>query len=389
MLGYLGQGSQTLAVSGTHGKTTTSSMLATSLMRLEQDPTFLIGGVVDGYDSSAYAGSGPYYVVEADESDGSFVYLDPHLAIITNLEADHLDHYENIEQIEFAFGAFLGKLANDGVAIVCGDCKRLATVARRSGKPFITYGLGEGCEVRCVPGRAPQEGFEVRLQDGSVQQLKLQKSPGVHNMLNATAVLAALVYLGFEPGAAAQAISAYSGARRRFDLIGSAADVDVIDDYGHHPTELKATLAAARTLGYQHIHMLFQPHRYTRTQAFMEQFAEAFDDADTLTLMDVFSAGEEPIEGVNSETLLERVQQHAGAPQARYISERADIPFVLAEQARPGDLIITQGAGDVTNLAPLILEALGGQANQSEQAGQAGQSGELSQASHLKQKTSA
>ncbi|MDR1016338.1 MAG: UDP-N-acetylmuramate--L-alanine ligase [Coriobacteriales bacterium] len=357
MLGYLGRNDRVLAVSGTHGKTTTSAMLATSLVRLGADPTFLIGGVVDGFDSSARVGNGKDYVVEADESDGSFVYLDPDLAIITNIEADHLDHYENIEQIEFAFSAFLAKLSACGIAIVCADNPALPRLAKESARAYLTYGLEDGCDLQCLP--QSDGSFLARYRnDNMTSRLKLAKSPGVHNMLNACAVLLALDWLGIDRAQAAQALSAYSGARRRFDKIGSVSGVDVVDDYGHHPTEIKATLAAARALGYSHIHALFQPHRYTRTQVFMEEFAAAFDDVDSVTLMNIYPAGEAPIEGVSSNVLFEHIQGRPGGPFVRLIDDRGDIPFAMAEIAEAGDLIITQGAGDVSALAPLILRAL-------------------------------
>jgi UDP-N-acetylmuramate--alanine ligase len=359
MLAYLGGGRQTLAVAGTHGKTTTSSMLATALDRLGADPTFLIGGVVDGYDSTARAGGGDFFVVEADESDGSFTWLDPALAIVTNVEEDHLDHYTSLDEILAAFGSFLGKLMPEGIAIIWSgspELVELIELAVNSGRRVCTYGLEEGSSVRCEPKGVRD--FDVIFADGQRCSLSLSASPGVHNMLNATAVMAALDILGFDRGAAALAIAAFSGVRRRFDFIGEVGRITVIDDYGHHPTEVAATLKAASELGYRRVHVLFQPHRYTRTRALAGEFARAFDDADTISFMEVYSAGEAPIPGVNSDALAEAVLEHNPAADVRVIKHRTDVPEAIAAIAEPGDLIITMGAGDVTVLAPLILEAL-------------------------------
>jgi UDP-N-acetylmuramate--alanine ligase len=356
MLAYLGEGSKTLAVAGTHGKTTTSSMLATTLVRLDAKPTFLIGGVVDGFDATAHVGTGEHFVVEADESDGSFTYLDPSLALITNIEEDHLDHYESLDEIKESFSLFLEKLRPDGTAVVCADCAVLLKLAHASGKTLRTYGLTADADVRCVVKDA--RSFEVVFADGQSVALSLPASPGEHNMLNATGVLATLDELGFDRQKVATALSAFSGVRRRFDRIGEVAGVTVVDDYGHHPTEVAATLKAASELGYAAVHVLFQPHRYTRTQAFTPQFGAAFDAADTITIMEVYSAGEAPIPGVNGQSLVEAIKLHDPQARARFIEHRAEVPAAMAAQAKSGDLIITMGAGDVTVLAPLILEEL-------------------------------
>jgi UDP-N-acetylmuramate--alanine ligase len=369
MLAYLSRGRQTLAVAGTHGKTTTSSMLATALDRLGSDPTFLIGGVVDGYDSTARAGEGDFFVVEADESDGSFTWLDPTLAIVTNVEADHLDHYAGLDEIHAAFGSFLDKVLVEGTLVVWDGSPDLVERARSSGRKVCVYGIGRGIEqggieqsaghilsVRCEPKGVRD--FDVVFADGQRCSLYLASSPGVHNMLNATAVMATLDILGFGRDAAALAISAFSGVRRRFDLIGQFAGVTVIDDYGHHPTEIASTLKAASELDYRRVHVLFQPHRYTRTEALLDEFAHAFGDADTVTFMDIYSAGEAPIPGVNSEALVEAVRACDPGADVRAIRHRTDIPEAMAAIAEPGDLVITMGAGDVTVLAPLILAAI-------------------------------
>ena len=360
MLAYLGEGRKTLAVAGTHGKTTTSAMLATTLDRLKEDPTFLIGGVVDGYDSTAKAGAGEYFVVEADESDGSFTWLNPMLAIVTNIEVDHLDHYASLDEIVEAFTTFLGNIAPEGALVMCEDTPRLSDLVKASGKASgksaIVYGTSEGVQVRCVPKDTRK--FDVVFLDGHRCTLSLPASPGIHNMLNATAVLAALDSLGFDRDAVAAALCHYSGVRRRFDTIGEARGVTVVDDYAHHPTEIASTLKAASELGFAKVHVLFQPHRYTRTEALLGDFAQVFDDADTVSFMEIYSAGETPIPGVNGEALVEALLGHDPHADVRLIRHRGDVPSAMSQIAEPGDLIITMGAGDVTVLAPLILDSL-------------------------------
>jgi UDP-N-acetylmuramate--alanine ligase len=386
MLAWLGQGYEILAVAGTHGKTTTSSLLATALMELGADPSFLIGGVLNAYDTSAHVsergsmggfsgsstgasagdttgdtGGGSstgssrrgFMVVEADESDASFVELDPHLAIITNIEADHMDHFESLEEIKQSFLAFLDKLDDQGIAIVCADSPGLRELAEQSGKPYLSYGTDAEAHVRL-----DTQSHEVCFADGERVPLVLEASPGVHNLLNATAALTALDWLGFDRGESAQALAAYAGAHRRFDRIGEAGGVVVVDDYAHHPTEIDATLKAAAGLGYSSVHLLFQPHRFTRTQAFLTEFATAFDDATTVTLLPVYAAGEAPIPGIDSHRMLRAIKQHAPAARLRLIEQRELVARAMATLAEPGSLIITMGAGDVTYLAAEILAEL-------------------------------
>jgi UDP-N-acetylmuramate--alanine ligase len=331
-------------------------MLATALDRLKADPTFLIGGVVDGYDSNAYYGKGEYFVVEADESDGSFTWLDPKLAIITNAEVDHIDHYEDFDAILSGFRSFLDKVDEDGPVIVWSGSPELLALAKESGRKLCTYGLEETADVRLEPTGVKT--FEVVFGDGERCALSLSASPGVHNMLNATAVMAALDLLGFERASAAEAVSGFKGVRRRFDHIGTAAGVTVIDDYGHHPTEVAATLKAAGELGYNRVHVLFQPHRYSRTQVLLEEFSLAFDSADTVRIMDIYSAGEAPIPGVNGGVLADAIASKQPGGDVGFIKHRRDVAETMVRLAKEGDMIITMGAGDVTVLAPVILELL-------------------------------
>lgn len=353
MLDWLGRHHEVLAVAGTHGKTTTSSMLATALMELGADPSFLIGGVLTAYDTSARFSESGYMVVEADESDSSFVELNPHLAIVTNIEADHLDHYKCLEDIRRSFLDFLHKIDPEGIAIVCADSPGLLELAQQCGRSFLSYGVGEQAQVRL-----DEKSREACFADGERVPLDLEKSPGLHNLLNATAVLAALDWLGFDRGDSARAIARFQGAHRRFDCIGEAAGVVVVDDYAHHPTEIDATLRAAESLGYTSVHLLFQPHRFTRTQAFLKEFASAFDYATTVTLMPVFTAGETPIPGIDSNRMLRAIKQHSPEARLRLIEERDHVARAMSNLAEPGSIVITMGAGDVTYLAPDILAEL-------------------------------
>ena len=359
MLAHLAGGRSTIAVAGTHGKTSTSSMTATMLSGMGLDPTFLIGGEVCGFDTNAINGSGEYYVVEADESDGSFVFLDPHVAIVTNIEADHLDHYGTLEHVENAFVEFMGRVDPQGAVVVWGDSPRAVALARQAGRTVLTYGFADGCDVRCrVTGR---EGigtrFEVTFPDGQVVT-SVTQVPGDHMALNGTASLACAFFLGLDVTAAAAALKGFCGVRRRFDLVGKVGGVTVVDDYAHHPTEVRATLLAAQALDFRRVVVLFQPHRYSRTEALAEEFGDAFVNADKVAFMDVYSAGEPPIPGVSGKTLLEEVLEQHPRAQAAYLPHRDDVVAFLASRCRPGDLLLTMGAGDVTTVGPEVVREL-------------------------------
>ena len=364
MLAQLGVGLDTLAVAGTHGKTTTSSMLATVLDGMGLDPTFLIGGIVRTYGTNAHSGTGRYYVVEADESDKSFCCLSPKAVIVTNIEADHLDHYRDIDEIYENFARFIGSVPENGVAVVCGDDEALVRVARSTGRQVYTYGFAEGCDIR-VTSYEPAgiaSTFTLVLPDGYEVCGRVKQSPGRHNVSNAAGVIGLLWALGFDPAKAAAALADFAGVRRRFDLVGEAAGITIVDDYAHHPTEIAATIAAASKLGYAHVHVLFQPHRYSRAPLFCDvlkdEFGRAFDDADEVTFMDVYPAGEAPVPGVSGKTFLKVVLDHEGHPKASYVPRRIDVVPHLCRALEPGDLVITMGAGDVTAIGPELLDAL-------------------------------
>ena len=371
MLAALGEGRKTLACAGTHGKTTSSSMLATAVDGMGLDPSFLIGGTVGGYGTNAKNGTGEYYIVEADESDGSFVHLSPYIALVTNIEPDHLDHYGTLDAIYEAFRDFMSLVPDEGAAVVCADNPRLVETARSTGKRVITYGEAgvAQADVLFTIGKRVGIGYEftVAFPDGTEVTSAIKHNPGKHNISNATGVLAVMWALGFDMDAAADALSAFSGVHRRFELVAEVDGVTIVDDYAHHPTEIKSTLAAAAGLDFDHVHVIFQPHRYTRTEALAPLFADAFADADTVTIMDVYSAGETPIPGVSGQIVADAILADHPDKDVTYLPHRLDVVPFVADKVKPGELVITMGAGDVTALGPQLARALEKKEDSSEQ----------------------
>ena len=360
MLAVLGMGATTVAVAGTHGKTTTSSMVASTLDHMGMDPAFLIGGIVEEYKTNGRDGRGGYFVCEADESDGSFLYLDPNVVVVTNIEEDHLDHYGNLENIEHAFCQFMDLVGEAGTVIVNGDNPHYAELARSTGRRVLTYGFDQGNDYVCVAEPSThklESSCNITTPAGETVKVTLMANPGVHNLANATAALAVADVLGCDVAESAKALSLFRGAHRRFTHVGDIDGITIVDDYGHHPTEIKATLDAASGLTFDRIVTVFQPHRYTRTQALMDDFARAFDKADLLMVMDVFSAGEMPIPGVSGRVLAARAKQ-LGSVEVVSIDRRKDVIKFLCDNCRPGDLLITQGAGDVTSIGPAFIAAM-------------------------------
>lgn len=366
MLARLGEGLDTVAIAGTHGKTTTSSMVASALDRMGLDPTFLIGGIVRSYGSNAHSGTSRYYVVEADESDKSFRYLSPAAVLVTNIEADHLDHYRDLDEICEKFAAFIASAAEGSPIIVCGEEESLVAVAKSAGRPFLTYGFGDEHDIQIVDYRPHGVGsdFSVKLPDGRVLDSCVPQNPGRHNVLNAAGAIGLIDALGEDAAAAAETMRQFGGVKRRFDLVGEAAGVTVVDDYAHHPTEIRATIEAASKLGYNKVHVLFQPHRYSRANLFCnvlhDEFGAAFDAADTVTFMDVFSAGEVPVPGITGKTFLQVILDHEGHPETHYVPRRIEVVPHMAKIAQPGDLVITMGAGDVTAIGGQLIDSLEG-----------------------------
>jgi len=364
MLAALGRGKKTLACAGTHGKTTSSSMLASALDGMSEDPTFLIGGIVRAYHTNAHSGEGSYYVVEADESDKSFTYLDPFAVLVTNVEADHLDHYSGIDEIHRKFAEFMGSVPDDGLVVVCGEDADLVSLAKTTGKRCLTYGFGPDFHV-CVSNYKTcgiGSTFELEFPDGTHIEGRVKQNPGRHNVLNAAGILTVLWGIGEDVEQAALALAEFAGVRRRFDLVGEAGGVTIVDDYAHHPTEAAATIAAAKRLDFERVHVLFQPHRYSRvglfTDVLHDEFSTAFDQADSVTFMDVYAAGETPVPGVSGRTFMNVVLDSPAHPDAAYIPHRRDVVPYLVSKVRQGDMVITMGAGDVTAIGPELLAAL-------------------------------
>jgi UDP-N-acetylmuramate--alanine ligase len=345
-----------IAIAGMHGKTTTTSMVASVLAAGGLDPTVVVGGRVDALGSNAKLGSSRYLVAEADESDRSFLKLSPILAVVTNLDREHMDCYHDMADVEQAFLTFIDKLPFYGAVTACLDNPLLAAILPRAHRRVFTYGVAAEADYRLEFVQAGQGSFarfQVVTAAGPLGPFELNV-PGRHNILNATAAVAIAHQLEVTPDKIAEGLGHFRGVDRRFQLRGKARGVTVVDDYGHHPTEIRATLAAARECGHKHIHVIFQPHRYTRTLDLMDQFTGAFVDADTVIVLPIYAASEEPIPGVTAEALAAKIE----GPQVQFAPDFATAVAAVAAHAHEGDLIMTLGAGSVSQLAPQILAAL-------------------------------
>jgi UDP-N-acetylmuramate--alanine ligase len=348
LLAWLMQRQKGIAVAGAHGKTTTTSMLALALERSGLDPTIIIGGELNDIGGNAKLGRGEYLVAEADESDGSFLKLHPLAVIVTNIEDDHLDHYGSVAEIKKAFRQFMGKVPEHGLVIACIDDPNVREVVQDLGRPVITYGIessGADYVLRHLSLDGEGSRGEVYYRDQRLGTLELSV-PGKHNMLNALAVVAAARWIGLDFQLIARILKEFRGARRRFELLGEVGNMRVVDDYAHHPSEIKATLQAARQTGPKRLIVVFQPHRYTRTALLKEQFGKAFGEADLVIVNEIYSAGEQPIEGVNAQLIVQAIKNH-GRPPVVYLPTREQIVNYLAAMALPGDLILTMGAGNI------------------------------------------
>ncbi len=357
-----------IAIAGMHGKTTTTSMVAAVLAAGGLDPTVVVGGRVDAMGSNARLGKSEFMVVEADESDRSFLKLSPVLAVVTNIDREHMDCYRNMRDVKQAFLEFMDRVPFYGVVVVCNDDPLLRRLFPQIRRRTVTYGTRRGSDFHIKLGKAgfdsavpsqeqqPTSHFHVTYGERDLGEFRL-RVPGVHNVLNATAAIAVGVGLDIEADDIRAALKNFHGVDRRFQLRGQAAGISVIDDYGHHPTEIRATLEAARQCGFRKIHVIFQPHRYTRTRDLMDEFATAFEGADSLVVLDIYAASEAPIEGVTGETLA-RLIGETGKPTASYAGSFADGAASVVAAAQPGDMILTLGAGSVSQLGPMVLEKL-------------------------------
>jgi UDP-N-acetylmuramate--alanine ligase len=361
-----------IAIAGMHGKTTTTTMVAAVLAGGELDPTVVVGGRVDALGSNARLGKSQYLVAEADESDRSFLKLSPILAVVTNLDREHMDSYKDMADVENCFVEFMDKVPFYGAVTACVDNAMLRGILPRVKRKVYTYGESAEADFRLRmlssvmdpthDGEAVMNGapgfqrFEVNARGLVLGPFELHV-PGKHNVMNATAAVAVGLQLGISPEKIAEGLATFRGVNRRFQTLGVAGGVTVVDDYGHHPTEVKATLQAARECGYGRVLVLFQPHRFTRTRDLMADFAASFGDADAVQVLDIYAASEQPIEGVSGESLAAAIRAQSGG-RVVYADSMAEGVARLVEDARPGDMVLTLGAGSISQAGPMLLEAL-------------------------------
>jgi UDP-N-acetylmuramate--alanine ligase len=356
-----------IAIAGMHGKTTTTSMVASVLAAGGLDPTVVVGGRVDAMGSNARLGKSQYLVAEADESDRSFLKLSPILSVVTNIDREHMDCYHDMRDVHRTFLEFMERVPFYGTVVGCHDDPVLRRLLPLVHRRVTSYGTTEGSDfliqMQQLIGTPPSPGdhkplirFEVTYKGKDLGEFNLHV-PGTHNVLNATAAIAVGTALDIPTDQIRSGLATFRGVDRRFQLKGMAAGVSVIDDYGHHPTEIRATLAAARQCGYRRVHVIFQPHRFTRTRDLMEEFTTAFADADTLCLLDIYPASEKPIAGITSQALGERISG-AGNREVTYAGSFSDAAAAAADRAQPGDMVLTLGAGSVFQLGGMILEKL-------------------------------
>ncbi len=361
MLGELMRLQAGIAIAGSHGKTTTTSLVATLLREAGLDPTVVIGGRLNALGSGAAKGGGELLVAEADESDGSFLHLTPVLAVITNIDPEHLDHYGSMEAVVDAFASFAARVPFYGLVVGCIDHPRVQEVLARLDKRTATYGFSAHADYRARDARVEglSTSFELWRRGEPLGRFAV-RMPGLHNALNALAALAVADELGVPLERARASLASFSGVHRRFTIIGEVDGVTIVDDYAHHPVEIEATLhAAAQAWPGRRLLVAFQPHRYSRTRLLFEELSGAFHLADTLLLTEVYAAGEPPIEGADAARLQEAIARR-GHRDVTLVPERARLPEALLERASPGDVVLTLGAGDITRVGPELLERLRG-----------------------------
>ncbi|HXP17761.1 MAG TPA: UDP-N-acetylmuramate--L-alanine ligase, partial [Terriglobales bacterium] len=353
-----------IAIAGMHGKTTTASMVTAVLAAGGLDPTVVVGGRVDAMGSNARVGKSEYLIAEADESDRSFLRLSPVLAVVTNIDREHMDCYRNMRDVKQAFLEFMDRVPFYGMVVVCNDDAPLRRLFPQIRRRTVTYGIRRGSDFHIRLGksafesaeRRPVNHFHVNYRGQDLGEFRLHV-PGAHNVLNAAAAMAVGIGLDIGVEDIRSALENFRGVDRRFQVHGKAAGVTVIDDYGHHPTEIRATLAAARQCGFGKIHVVFQPHRYTRTRDLMNEFATAFEQANSVFVLDIYAASEAPIEDITGEALAQRIYEK-DQPGASYAGSFARAVASAVAAAQPGDMILTLGAGSVSQLGPAILEKL-------------------------------
>jgi UDP-N-acetylmuramate--alanine ligase len=348
-----------IAIAGTHGKTTTTSMVATVLTQGGIDPTIVIGGKLNTLGTNAKLGQGKFLVAEADESDGSFLKLSPTIAVVTNIDADHLDFYSGIEEIKDTFVDFVNKVPFYGLAVLCLDDRNVAEILPRVKKRFVTYGLSSQADIRATHVRLAgnSTSFVAHYKGYRMGEVTF-RMPGAHNVLNALACIAVAMELDVPFAQIQEGFASFGGVGRRFQIKGEVNGIMVVDDYGHHPAEIRATLAAGKN-GWpeRRLVVAFQPHRYTRTKELFDEFVTAFYDADVLVLTDIYAASEKPIPGVSAEALVTTIRKH-GQKDVSYIADRETIADHLLTVIKPGDIVLTLGAGNIWQAGETLLAKL-------------------------------
>lgn len=360
MLAELGRLKYGVLVAGAHGKTTTTSLMATIVGEAGLDPTVVIGGKLKAMGSNAKLGQGEFLVAEADESDGSFLRLTPTIAIITNIDKEHMDFFGTMDALKDAFMAFINKVPFYGAAVVCIENEHVREILPKISRRVVTYGLSEAADIyaKNITNTGGRMQFEVVLRGESLGIFTLPM-PGVHNVLNSLSAIGAALEIQVPAEIIRRSLAHFGGVHRRFELKGEVRGIKVYDDYGHHPAEVQAVMSAARDCFPENrIVVVFQPHRYTRTRDQMEGFARSFGKASELLLLDIYSAGEQPIEGISSAQLAEKIQAN-GFPAVRHVGGRDEALAVLRTELREGDVVFTLGAGDVYKLGERILQELG------------------------------
>jgi UDP-N-acetylmuramate--alanine ligase len=362
LLAALLNGRYGVTVAGAHGKTTTSALLSYVALEAGLDPTFLIGGEVGAFCGNARYGKGKCVIAEADESDGSFLKFFPCLSIVTNIENDHMDYYRSMDRMRAAFAQFIEQTAPEGVSVLCFDDALLRRIAKESGRKVISYGIVEGADYQAknISYGADGTTYDLYFQGRLLRRLKLLL-PGRHNVLNSLAAVAAARFLGIGLDCVQSALAAFGGVKRRFELKGEIDGIMVVDDYAHHPSEIKSTLAAAAQKKPSRLIGVFQPHRYTRTTLLKEEFGRAFSLCDLLILTDIYAAGEAPIAQVNGRILVDEVKKN-GKNEVIYQPDVKAVAGYLQNIAKSGDLIITLGAGDIYKAGEILLSGLKKQA---------------------------
>jgi UDP-N-acetylmuramate--alanine ligase len=349
-----------IAVAGAHGKTTTTSIVASVLAAAHLDPTFVVGGRVNQAGTTARLGKGEFFVVEADESDRTFLLLAPVVAVVTTIDREHLDQYSSLDDIQHAFVQFVNRVPFYGAAILCLDEPNVQAIIPNVKRPIITYGTSSQADLIISDVKLEGLGSEFRLtyKGDDLGIFQLFHPPGIHNVRNAAAAAAVALYLSVPAELIREGLAKFAGVGRRFDIKGAVNDITVIDDYGHHPAEIRATLEAARICKFNRLLVLFQPHRYTRTQHLWDEFSRAFNQADVLVITDIYAASEQPIPGVTSEALANAIRK-AGHKNVFYFRSMQESIEFLLHQARPLDAILTIGAGNVSRASNELVVLLG------------------------------